>query len=264
MLKLAVAGAAGRMGRRIVALAKESGEFEVVAALEHSANELLGQDVGIVAGVGELKTKITTDIQTKPEVMIDFSLPESTMKWLEYCRKHRIALVIGTTGLTSEQKQAVEAAGKDIPVLLGANMSLGVNLLFKLAGQVAAALGEAYDIEIVESHHRFKRDAPSGTALELARHIAAAKQWPMPDCLQNGREGKDALRQKNTIGMHAVRAGDIVGIHQVLYSTLGETVEIHHTAHTRDTFVRGALHAAQWLAGNRPAGFYSMFDVLGL
>ncbi len=140
-------------------------------------------------------------------------------------------------------------------------MSLGVNLLFSLAGEVAKKLGDDYDLEIIETHHRYKRDAPSGTAVVLSQKIAAAKGWPWPDCVVHGREGKEAIREKNTIGMHAVRAGDTVGEHRVIYSALGETVELRHHAHTRDTFVRGALHAAQWLTKQKPA-FYGMTDVL--
>ena len=171
--------------------------------------------------------------------------------------------MVGTTGLSEEQKKQLHKAATETAVLWGANMSLGVNLLFELVADVAKRLGDDYDIEIIETHHRFKRDAPSGTALELARRIAMDQQWSWPDCLEHGREGADNLRRSKTIGMHAVRAGDTVGEHRLIFSALGETVELRHNAHTRDTFVRGALRAGQWLAG-RPAGMYSMADVLGL
>ena len=263
MIKLAVTGAAGRMGKRILALAKESGNFEIVAALEYDQCPILGQDAGENAGIGELNVKLTVEPEVKPDVMIDFSLPGGTEKWVNYCVQNKIALVVGTTGLDDSQKDMLREAGKDIPVLLGANMSLGVNLLFKLVQDVAGRLDEDYDIEIVEFHHRFKRDAPSGTALELGRHAAEGRNYNWPECCQHGREGKDALRDEKTIGMHAVRAGDIVGEHSVYFSALGETIELRHNAHSRDTFVRGAIKAGQWLTTQKP-GFYTMFDVLGL
>ena len=263
MIKIAIIGAAGRMGRRIVALACESGDFEVVAAMESAGHDLRGQDAGVLAGLGEIGVALSDKIGAKPDVIIDFSLPEGTEHWAQYCRNNQVPLVVGTTGLSDEQKQLLTAAAEKTAVLLGANMSLGVNLLFKLAGDVANSLGDDYDIEIVEAHHRFKRDAPSGTALELARQIAQAKQWPWPDCTVHGRKGKEQLRQGETIGMHAVRAGDIVGEHSVMFSALGETVELGHRAHSRDTFVRGALQGAKWLSSQKP-GMYTMFDVLGI
>jgi len=263
MIKLAVSGACGRMGRRIVALAQESNVLQVAAALEQSGHELIGQDIGVIAGIGDIGVKVADSLAGACEVMIDFSLPRGTEKWTAVCRENKLPLVVGTTGLSESQQQKLKGAARQTPVLLGANMSLGVNLLFSLAGEVAKKLGDDYDLEIIETHHRFKRDAPSGTAVVLAQKIAAAKGWPWPDCVVHGRQGKEALREKNTIGMHAVRAGDTVGEHRVIYSALGETIELRHNAHTRDTFVRGALRAAQWLANQKP-GFYSMADVLEL
>ena len=262
MLKLAVTGAGGRMGRRIVALA-HGNDFKVVAALETTGNPSLGKDAGILAGLGSIGVAVSEDVADKPGVMIDFSLPLGTLRWAKYCSENQVPLVVGTTGLTEQQKQILRQAAQKTAILVGANMSLGVNLLFKLAEEVAGKLSNDYDIEVVETHHRFKRDAPSGTALEMARRMAAAKQWPWPDCTVHGREGKESLRRENTIGMHAVRAGDIVGKHSIVFSALGETVELRHQAHSRDTFVRGALHAAQWLVEQKP-GMYSMFDVLEL
>ena len=263
MIKLAVSGACGRMGRRIVALAQESNVFEVVVALEQTGHELIGQDIGTLAGIGNIGIKVADSLESSCDVMIDFSLPQGTEKWTAYCSDNKIPLVVGTTGLSEAQKQKLKDASRQIPVLLGANMSLGVNLLFSLAGEVAKKLGDDYDLEIIETHHRYKRDAPSGTAVVLSQKIAAAKGWPWPDCVVHGRQGKEALREKNTIGMHAVRSGDVIGEHRVTYTTLGETIELRHNAHTRDTFVRGALHAAQWLTKQKP-GFYTMADVLGL
>jgi 4-hydroxy-tetrahydrodipicolinate reductase len=262
MIKLAVTGACGRMGQRIVALAHESGHFEITGALEYSGHEKMGSDVGEIAGLSAIGTKVSDIQAAPPEVMIDFTTPDSTEKWLAYCVDQKVAMVVGTSGLSDAQRNVVESAGSVIPIILAANMSLGMNLVFKLANQIAQTLDDSYDIEIDETHHRFKVDAPSGTAMELARQVAAGKQWPLSDCLKHGREGDDP-REEKTIGMHALRLGDTFGIHNVHFSCLGETVTLQHTAHSRDTFVRGALRAAQWLVNQNP-GFYTMFDVLGL
>lgn len=262
MIKLSVNGACGRMGRRLVALASASEAFEVVEALEASGHHLLGRDIGELAGVGKTMVAVTDKPSVICEVMIDFSLPDAAGARAGYCAAHKIALVVGTTGLGQQEQAQLQAAAQQTAVLVGANMSLGVNLLFKLAGEVAKKLGQDYDIEIVETHHRFKKDAPSGTALVLGRQIAGAMGWPWPGCAVHGREGKQAERKEKTIGLHAVRAGDTVGEHQVIYAALGETIVLTHRAHTRDTFVRGALRAAQWLTGRQP-GMYSMADVLG-
>jgi 4-hydroxy-tetrahydrodipicolinate reductase len=170
---------------------------------------------------------------------------------------------LGTTGLSDEQRKRIQAASKKIPVVYGTNMSVGMNVLFSLVGKAASLVGDEYDIEIIEQHHRFKKDAPSGSALTLAENICKATGRDFPGCIVYGRSGKEALRQKGTIGIHAVRAGDITGVHSVIFGTLGEKVTLNHTAHSRDTFARGALRAAQWLVGREP-GLYSMADVLGI
>jgi len=172
-------------------------------------------------------------------------------------------LVLGTTGLSDGQHGKIKAASEKIPVIYGTNMSVGMNVLFSLVGKVAAMLGDDYDIEIIEQHHRFKKDAPSGSALTLAENICKATGRKFPGSLVHGRSGKDALREQGTIGMHSVRAGDITGIHSVTFGTLGEKLTLNHTAHSRDTFARGALRAAKWLIGKKPA-LYSMADVLGI
>jgi len=251
------------MGQRIAALALQDEAFQLTAAVDQPGHPLLGQDIGILAAAMVAGVKITDTLTAEADVLIDFSLPAGTMACAEFCRKHALPLVVGTTGLGEAEKQCLRQAAEKTAIVVAANMSLGVNLLFKLVGQVAQALGDAYDIEIVETHHRFKKDAPSGTALELARQIAAAQSWDFPACLEHGREGKQSLRQAGTIGMHAVRLGDTVGDHSVCFGALGETIELRHSAHTRDTFARGALRAALWLAG-KPAGWYGMNDVLGL
>ncbi|MBN1844488.1 MAG: 4-hydroxy-tetrahydrodipicolinate reductase [Sedimentisphaerales bacterium] len=253
------------MGLRTAALAHESGQFTLAAALERRGHERIGQDIGSLAGIGSLGVPVADRLEAPSvcDVIVDFSLPAGTETWIAYCREHRIPLVVGTTGLSDDQRQKLKDAAGDTPILLAANMSLGVNLLFALVGEVARKLGDSYDPEIIETHHRFKRDAPSGTALELARRLAEAQGWPFPACLVHGRRGPDAVRDKNSIGMHAVRAGDTVGEHRVIFSALGETIELRHSAHTRDTFARGALRAAAWLVGQKP-GLYGMADVLGL
>ncbi len=260
---LVINGAAGRMGRRILALAVESGNFQIVAALEHPQCPLLGQDAGQVAGVGNIGVLLSAEKPEKADVMIDFTLAPAADATIDYCAANNIALVMGTTGLTDEQLVKIADAAEFIPLIQATNMSVGMNVLFEMVGKFAAMLGEQYDIEIVEHHHRFKKDAPSGSALTLAEKVCEGAILPYPDSVKHGREGRDALRQKGEIGMHAVRGGDIIGYHEVIYSTLGETVTVTHNAHNRDNFVRGALRAAAWLCG-KTAGRYAMKDVLGL
>jgi 4-hydroxy-tetrahydrodipicolinate reductase len=262
--RLVVVGAAGRMGGRIIALAAESGQFDILAAVERPDHPDIGKDVGLVAVAGPLNIKLAGIYpEIAADVAIDFSQPDATAKTVDWCLKNKIALVAGTTGLSDQQREKIKAASAKIPVLYATNMSVGMNVLFNLAGKVAAMLGDEYDVEIIEQHHRFKKDAPSGSALTLAENICKATGRDFPDALVQGRSGKDALRQKDAIGIHAIRAGDIVGVHSVIFGTLGETVTINHAAHSRDTFARGALRAANWLVGKKPA-LYSMADVLGI
>jgi len=262
-LKLVVVGAAGRMGRRIVALAMESGRFNLVGAIEKADHPDTGKDAGLLAGTRTLNIAVNSAWPAGADVAIDFSMPEAANETLDKCSVHGIPLVVGTTGLSDAQAAIVKAAARKIPVIYGTNMSVGMNVLFALVGKAAAMLGEDYDIEIVEEHHRFKKDAPSGSALTLAQKICEATGRPYPASLTYGRSGKDALRKKGEIGMHAVRAGDITGVHSVIYGALGETITLNHTAHSRDIFVRGALRAAEWLIGKKPA-LYTMADVLGI
>jgi 4-hydroxy-tetrahydrodipicolinate reductase len=266
------------MGRRILLLAKESDRFDIVAAIERSGHPDIGKDAGLVATAAAIGVSLSSEfppadpstaLRACPElaegacVAIDFSQPEAANKTIDYCAGNGVALLLGTTGLSTQQQGKIRAASEKIPILYATNMSVGMNVLFFLAGKVAAMLGEEYDIEIIEQHHRFKKDAPSGSALTLAESICKATGRDFPVCLTHGRSGKDALRQKGTIGMHAIRAGDITGEHEVIFSTLGETVTLSHSAHSRDTFARGALRAAEWLVGKKPA-LYSMADVLGI
>lgn len=261
--KLIVVGAAGRMGGRVLSLAIEAGEFDIIGAVERENHPDIGKDAGLLAGAGPINVKLGSAYPADVDVVIDFSTPVAAEKSVDYCVRKNAALVSGTTGLADGQREKIKAAAEKIPVIQATNMSVGMNVLFSLAGKVASMLGEDYDIEILEQHHRFKKDAPSGSALTLAENICRATGRKFPDCLTQGRSGKDTLRQKGTIGIHAVRAGDITGKHEVIFSTLGETVTLNHTAHSRDTFARGALRAAKWLIGKKP-GLYSMADVLGL
>jgi 4-hydroxy-tetrahydrodipicolinate reductase len=238
-------GAAGRVGRRIAALAIESGEFDIVGAIDRRDHPEMGTDVGALAGTTGVGVALGETWPSGSDVAIDFSLPEAADDTLKNCTERGIPLVMGTTGLSQEQQDGVAAAARKIPIVF------------------ATVLGEAYDIEIVEQHHRFKKDAPSGSALTLAQRICEATGRDYPDSLTHGRRGKNAQRQSKTIGMHAVRAGDITGVHSVIYGTLGETITLNHAANSRDTFVRGALRAAAWLLDKQP-GLYSMADVLDI
>jgi len=261
--ELVVIGAAGRMGRRIISLAAESGRFDIAAAVERQGHPDIGKDAGLVAAAEPLNVKLDSSYPADADIAIDFSQPEAADKTIGYCAENNVALVLGTTGLSSAQREKIKAASAKTPIMYATNMSVGMNVLFSLVGKVASMLGEEYDIEIIEQHHRFKKDAPSGTALTLAENICKATARDFPAAIVHGRSGKDALRQKGSIGMHAVRAGDITGKHEVIFSTLGETVTLSHIAHSRDTFARGALRAAEWLVGKKPA-LYSMVDVLGI
>jgi len=262
MTSIAITGACGRMGTRLVALAKQSGEFNIVGAIERPESEQQARDAGEVAGVGRIGLPITYDLKPKPDVLIDFTSPSSMRHWLKACHDRGIAMVIGTTGLGEKDHDAIEIAAKDIPILQAPNMSLGVAVLCKVAGQVAKMLGDDYDIEIVEGHHRFKKDAPSGTAAGIADAILKST-GKSKDALVYGRHGDDATRARGTIGMHSLRLGDEVGKHTAYFASLGERLELGHVATNRDTFVLGALKAAAWLAKQKP-GRYVIADVLGL
>ncbi len=259
MTKIAITGAAGRMGRRIGALALADERFEVVSAMEMPGHEAMGTDVGTLAGVAPCGLAVSETLQAAPQAIVDFSTPEGTLHWLQVARGHELAMVIGTTGLTESQLAAVADAASEIPIVQAPNFSAGINLLFRIVGEVARALGDDYDVEITETHHRFKQDAPSGTALGLARSICQAT-GRSGDALVHGRQGRRP-RKPGEIGMHAIRVGDTVGEHAVHFGGLGETVTIHHSAHTRDTFARGALRAAEWVVKQKP-GLYTMQDVL--
>jgi 4-hydroxy-tetrahydrodipicolinate reductase len=262
MISLAIVGAAGRMGQRLVALARQDAALSVVAAIDRPDHPQLHRDAGELAGTGPMGVPLTFDLRPSPQVLIDFSSPASMRHWLKTCRDRGIAMVIGTTGLQDQDHAAIDRAASEIAVLQAPNMSLGVNLLFKIAGEVAKTLGDDYDLEIVEGHHRFKKDAPSGTAMGLADAILKAT-GKTRDALVYDRHGDEAVRKRGEIGMHALRIGDEVGRHTAYFAALGERLELTHVATNRDTFVHGALRAAKWLAGQKP-GRYAIADVLGL
>lgn len=261
--KLIVNGAAGRMGRRITAMAIETGRFEIVAGVELLGHPQLGRDIGVLAGREAIGVFLGSEYPSKADVMIDFSLPAAANKVINHCVANGIALVMCTTGLSAGNEKALADASEKTPVIRASNTSVGMNVLFGIVGKVAKMLGDDYDIEIVEAHHRFKKDAPSGSAKTLAEKIASGTGKDFPQCLDIGRAGSEALRKKGKIGIQALRLGDTVGEHSVMFGSLGETVTLSHSAHSRDTFAGGALRAGQWLLGKKP-GLYSMADVLGL
>ena len=259
---IAINGAGGRMGQRLVALAKEDTTLRVVAALDAPGAPALGRDAGEIAGVGHTGVPITSELplEPRPDCVIDFSAPAGTMAVLPVCVARRIPLVVSTTGHTDAQKAEIEAAAHETAILFAPNMSLVVNLLFKLVRLTAEALnGKGFDAEIVERHHRFKKDSPSGTAVHFAEIIRAVQGGRFV----HGREGLVGERTADEIGVHAVRGGDNVGEHTIVFTTLGETLELVHKGHSRDSYARGALLAAKFLA-SKPAGRYTMADVLGL
>lgn len=267
--KTVILGAGGRMGKAIARclLNGTVEDLELVGAIDLWDNPDLGSDIGLAAGVAAAGVEITSDlaeIGPDADVVIDFTSHHGTGGNAPRCAEWGTALVVGTTGLDAEQVEVLEQAGRDIPVVWAPNMSLGVNLLFSLVESAATALrGKGYDIEVVERHHRLKKDSPSGTALGLAQAAARGYEWDLEEVRKDGRRGMEGERPNDEIGLHAIRAGDIVGDHTVLFAAEGECVELSHRATTRDTFAVGALRAASWVAGMEP-GMYSMKDVLGL
>lgn len=250
------------MGQRLIALARADAAWQLVGTMERPDHPAQGRDAGDVAGIGPIGLPITFDLRPKPKVLIDFTAPASTRHWLKTCRDRGIPMVIGTTGLNEKDHATIDQAAMQIPIVQAPNMSLGINLLLKLVADAAERLGDEYDIEIVEGHHRFKKDAPSGTALALAEAILAATNKKR-SALVHGRHGEDVPRQPGQIGMHSLRLGDEIGRHSVYFAALGERLEFGHVATNRDTFVHGALRAAQWLPRQKP-GRYTLANVLGL
>ncbi|MDD5760255.1 MAG: 4-hydroxy-tetrahydrodipicolinate reductase [Desulfobulbaceae bacterium] len=266
MKRVIIAGAAGRMGRRIVAMANEHKDLTVAGGFELPGSAFVGQDIGAVAGVGPLGVTIVDDVRTiidQGDVIIDFTFHEATMKLARFAAERGKAMVIGTTGLTQENLAELKELAKKFACVQSPNMAVGVNVLFKAAAKVAAVLGDAYDIEIVEAHHRMKKDAPSGTALKLGEVVAAAVNRKLDEVGVYSRHGMIGARTDQEIGIQTIRAGDIVGEHTVYFAGAGERIEITHRAHSRDNFAQGAALAAAWVT-NQANGLYTMFDVLGL
>ena len=266
MVRIAVAGAAGRMGRTVVAACQQAGNIRCTAALERPDSPLLGADAGELAGVGRLDVPVMADLAAvidSFDVLVDFTKPEATLAKLELCRTAGKRLVIGTTGFNPEQKTAITGTAENIAIVLAPNMSVGVNLCFKLLELATRVLGEEMDVDILESHHRHKVDAPSGTALRMGEIIAQARGWKLADCAVYDRHGISGERNRNSIGFASVRAGDIVGEHTVLFADVGERLEITHKASSRMTFAKGAVRAAGWVM-ERDKGLFDMQDVLGL
>jgi 4-hydroxy-tetrahydrodipicolinate reductase len=264
MTRISILGAAGRMGQSLLRCAARFEDIKVTAAVEAAGHPSLGQDAGLLAGAGLLGVAITTAERAAPaDVVIDFTWHAAVPGNLEHAVAAGQACVLGTTGLSEAERQAVTAAAARIAIVQAPNMSLGVNLLLDLVRRAAAALDPAYDVEIVEMHHRLKKDAPSGTALGLAEAVAAGRGVDLKDVSSFGRPAFVPERPRGQIGLHAVRGGDVVGDHVVYFAADGERIEIAHRATSRDAFARGALLAARWLRG-RPAGRYTMREVLGL
>ena len=266
MADVVVAGAAGRMGNRLVALLQEDKELRLVAALEAPGHPALGRDAGEAAGVGRLTVPITADadaVLTRDRILIEFSVPEASLAHARLAARQGARAVIGTTGFTPAQREELAAIGRSIAILVAPNMSVGVNVAFRILADMARMLGDDYDVEIVETHHRFKKDAPSGTALRMAEVVAEALGRDLAKSAVYDRHDRLAERARKEIGMAALRSGDVVGEHTVSFGALGERLELTHRAQSRDNFARGALRAARFIATARP-GLYSMQDVLGL
>jgi len=266
MTNIAILGVSGRMGRCLVRSIRESGDLAVSGALASAQSPALGRDAGDVTGSGPIGVTVTADraqALAGADVAIDFTLPVAAIANLEAAAALGIPAVIGTTGLDTASQAAIRRLSHDLPVLVAPNMSLGVNLLFSLVDRAAAALGEDYDIEIFEAHHRNKVDAPSGTALRIAEIAAGARGRVLADIGIHTRAGQIGPRPRGGIGFAVMRGGDIVGEHRVTYAGIGESLEIAHRASDRMTFAYGAVTAARWLV-DRPPGLYGMADVLGL
>jgi 4-hydroxy-tetrahydrodipicolinate reductase len=266
MVRVAVTGAAGRMGRNVITACQQVEDVVCTAASENPDSAWLGTDAGELAGVGKLDVAITANLRQhlqEFDVLIDFTRTEATLAHVELCQAAQKAMVIGTTGFSPDQRARIEQAARNIAIVFAPNMSVGVNLCFKLLELAARVLGEQVDIEIIEAHHRHKVDAPSGTALRMGEIIAQTLGRDLTECAVYGREGTVGERKPNTIGFATVRAGDIVGEHTALFADVGERVEITHKASSRMTFARGAVRAARWVM-ERERGLFDMQDVLSL
>ncbi len=266
MTRVIVAGAGGRMGGRIVQMVHENPDVTLTGAFERSDHPAVGRDAGEIAGVGVLGVPVAGsvgDVGDQGDVLIDFTAPEATLENARAAAGKGWALVIGTTGIAGETLEALREQAAGLRCVMAPNMSVGVNLMFRVAAEMARILGDDYDMEILETHHKFKKDAPSGTAIRLAQLLAEAVGRDLDKAAVYARKGMIGERSRDEIGIQTWRAGDITGEHTVMFGGIGERLELTHRAHNRDNFARGAVRAALW-AVNQPAGFYDMQDVLGL
>jgi 4-hydroxy-tetrahydrodipicolinate reductase len=266
VVELVVAGAAGRMGGRVIALARGAADLRVSGAFERPGHPQLGRDAGEVAGAGPLGVAIAADagpLLAPGRVLVEFTAPDATLEHLRLAADRGAAAVVGTTGLQAPQVDELRRLAVRVPIMFSPNMSVGVNLAFRVLALMAKALGDDYDVEITEIHHRMKKDAPSGTAAKMAEVIAEVLGRRIEEAGVYGRHGLVGERAAKEIGIHALRGGDVVGEHTVVFGTVGERLELTHRAHSRDTFAQGALRAARFVAA-APPGLYSMHDVLGL
>ena len=265
-IKVGVIGAGGRMGRMLIEAVQNNPKTILNAAIERQGSSLVGADAGEVAAIGRLEVQIVDELETvinDIDVLIDFSLPDATEKNMQVCAEHNVAMVIGTTGFNEAQEQVLAKASEKIAIVYAGNYSTGINLSLKLLGMAAKAFGNEADVEIIEAHHKHKIDAPSGTAYMMAEAVAEARGQNLKDVAIYGREGQTGERESGTIGIHAVRGGEIVGDHTVMFIADGEVVEITHRARERMTFAAGAVRAATWVT-EQAIGQYDMQDVLGL
>ena len=266
MINVGVIGAGGRMGRMLIEAIQDNPQTILTAAIERQGSSLVGADAGEVAAVGRLDVQIVDDLQSvinKIDVLIDFSLPAATEQNMQVCAEHNVAMVIGTTGFNEQQEQVLAKASEQVAIVYAGNYSTGVNLSLKLLGMAAKAFGTDADVEVIEAHHKHKIDAPSGTAYMMAEAVAEARGQNLKDVAVYGREGQTGEREAGTIGIHAIRGGEIIGDHTVMFIADGEVVEITHRARARMTFAAGAMRAATWIV-QQSAGQYNMQDVLGL
>ena len=266
MINVGVIGAGGRMGRMLIEAVQDNPQTTLTAAIERQGSSLVGADAGEVAAVGHLNVQIVGDLRSvinDIDVLIDFSLPDATEQNMQVCAANNVAMVIGTTGFNAQQEQVLEKASEKVAIVYAGNYSTGVNLSLKLLGMAAKAFGKDADVEVIEAHHKHKIDAPSGTAYMMAEAVAEARGQNLKDVAVYGREGQTGAREAGSIGIHAIRGGEIIGDHTVMFIADGEVVEITHRARARMTFAAGAVRAATWIV-QQSAGQYNMQDVLGL
>ena len=266
MKGMVICGAVGRMGRALIQVVQADPDAVLAGALEYVGHPLEGQDIGAIVGLGPVGVALRTSLdrlEERGDVLIDFSMPAPTLEHLAWARQHHRAIVIGTTGFSSDQLDSIRSAALEIPIVMSGNFSIGVNIALDLVERASLAFGPGCDVEIMEAHHRHKVDAPSGTALMLGEAVMQGREGALSDVAQYGRHGHTGVRPLGQIGMHSLRGGDVVGDHQVWFMAEGERLEIRHVAASRMNFAQGAIRAALWVVGRTP-GLYSMRQVLGL